>query len=149
MRKLFLILVYLSPASLFAEEPRELKLAEMLRATSITHFNTKLKELNRFESFQSECDIQLKFNMLPSSCFEVIEFERRHRILSEKNYLKAKMWLSENCIEQANQIVEVKESTLNLKPLPEACRRIANDKLNDQQYRDVLANPSLLFKKRL
>ncbi len=126
----------------------DVKIGEMIRAPNLAHFKLKLREVHQLENLQAQCEIQLKFEMLPSSCFELIQIERRRNLLSGEAFHNARLWLTENCIDRASQLAESSKTKFEVSSLPSSCREIALKKLNDQHYREITMNPMALFKRR-
>lgn len=135
--------------SQFVQASDEVKMADMIRAPSISKLKLTIKETHRLENIRAQCEIQLKYGMLPTQCFEVIRIEKRDRLLTDEKFQRTWMWLSDNCNERAVQTGDIETSDSQLKLLPKPCRDLALRKMGDQQYRDVTMNPSLLFKRRL
>ena len=143
------IFVLLVSGHLFAEVSNEVDVGDLLEASNITHLKFKLRERHHLETTRAQCHIQLKFEMLPVSCFEVIQIEKNRHILSDEKFEKTKLWLTENCIERARQTTQISKERIQLKLLPPTCREIVTEKLSDQEYRDVTMNPESLFERRL
>ena len=109
----------------------------------------KIKEAEYLANIRAQCEIQLKYGMLPARCFEVIRIEKRDGLLSNEKFKSTEAWLGENCEERAGQPGELKCDRNQLRLLTKTCREIAERKMNDQHYKDITMNPSSLFKRRL
>ncbi len=135
--------------SFSAQANEETRVADLIRAPSLSNLKLKIKETDHLENIRTQCEIQLKYGMLPARCFEVIRIEKRDGLLSDEKFKKTEAWLIENCEERAAQPGETNRDQNQLRLLPKACREIAERKLNDQHYRDITMNPSSLFKRRM
>ncbi len=145
--KIFLFLYFAAFNFSIDAISQTLNLGEMLAAPNITQFKFKLKEMRHLEIVRAQCRIQLKYEMLPISCFEVIQVEKAKHILSDGQFQKTKRWLTENCIESVSQTLHLPKE--GLRYLPADCREIVMKKMNDREYRDVTMNPDSLFQSRL
>ena len=152
MRWLFVPIILLGlclTSNSHAVSSNDMKLSEMIRAPNLTQFKLKLGEIRQLESLQAECEIQLKFEMLPGSCFEVIKIEKNRHLLSNEAFYKARLWLTENCMDRASRLVDSSKTKIKVSSLPSGCREIALQKLRDQHYREITMNPVGLFIRRL
>ncbi len=130
------------------EADPELRLSRIIKISNIKGFNARIEEMHALENRKEECDIQLRHEMLPTSCFEVIRLEKKLSLLSNDKYLETRSWLTDNCIDRASQIKEINHQIRNLNSLPPKCLELVREKMGDQHYRDITLNPVALFKQR-
>jgi hypothetical protein len=126
----------------------ELRLSEIIQISDFKAFKAKITELHSLENRKDECEIQLRHEMLPTSCFEAIRLEKKLSQLSLQKYQETLAWLTENCIDRAVQLKEITQQRKQLRDLPQSCLEIVIQKMGDQHYRDITMNPVALFKKR-
>ncbi len=134
--------------SKISESSSDLRLSRIIRASNLESLKSKSLEIKRLENQKEECDIQLRYEMLPSSCFEVIRLEKKMSLLSPKKYQETFVWLTENCIDRASQLKKISRTAAQTGALPDKCLELVHRKIADQFYRDVTMNPVALFKQR-
>jgi hypothetical protein len=127
----------------------DLNLRSIIKSTHLTKVSVKV-DPSRLESLRDSCKSQLAVELIPKSCFQVIEIEKRLGLLKNNADKRELTWLGRLCMTRASKstLWLDLESTLDSKEIPDECRKLASKRLSDLRYKEEETAPDQLFLRR-
>ncbi len=131
-------------------EPQDIQMRKLMQARNVQQMEDVTRTIDEILASQVACQIELKSSTVPVSCFEVLKWEKREKILSAAQVSETWRWLEDFCISRARTLRTSAKVRIVVGALavPRSCRNILIRRLQELEYIETERSPDRVFDRR-
>lgn len=128
----------------------DLDLRELISARSVQKLEESVELSKELSETRMICRLQLESAKIPTKCFQLLEVERKARLIGAKEFERENRWINELCLSTSSRSNDQNELylALNSPKLSNDCRDAIRLRRDDLRYADQSSSPAELFENR-
>jgi hypothetical protein len=125
-----------------------LKAAALARHQSVSSLNQQLADLQKLKSLRLLCETQLRSSRIPVSCLELLDLEKKLKLLSVQKWSINQERLDSLCLRNLRLIDDVANDQFRLRLPKSRCQSEMRVQLEKLRYGSSFSDPLSVFSSR-